>query len=220
LSGLRAEKYSSEVAQEFDLFYKEEKATLKRAIDKIFGKGMKEGYVLMLQECKNVHGKKILDIGCGTGRAFTELAKRGAHVVGIDASRNMIDQAKLTVKKEGLQDKFKLLHDDFARHAFEEKFDISLALEVFDYTQDAAFYVKKMKSLTTEKCIMSFPSKHAFQVPLRIIWLRSRNLPVYFYTKNELKSLLSQHFPHYKIKNISARFFCVASIKKPQSFRF
>ena len=220
MSDLKEEEYSGKVAEEFDLYYKEEKATLKRAVDKIFGKGMKEGYDLTLLECKNVNGKRILDVGCRNRRASTELAKRGAHVVGINSSRYAIDQAKLTVEKEKLHDKFILIHDDFARHMFDERFNISLALEIFDYTEDATFYLKKMKALTTEKCIMSFPSKFAFQVPLRMIWLRSRNLPVYFYTKNELKRLLSQHFHHYKIKNISARYFCVASISKPQPIRF
>jgi len=218
--GNLSEEYPEEIAQEFDFLYRKEKAALKRAIDKIFNKGVKEGHTLTLLECKNISGKRILDIGCGAWRMSTELVKRGAHVTGIDSSHNMIDRAKLTVEKERVQDKLTLIHDDFAGHTFNGRFNISLALEVFDYTKDAVFYVSKMKALTTEKCIMSFPSKLAFQVPLRMIWLRSRNLPVCFYTKNELKSLLSQHFQHYKIKNISARYFCVASIRKPRPVRF
>ena len=212
MSGQKEEEYSRQVAKELDAFYRDEKAVLRRAIDKIFRKGMKEGIDLTLQECKSVSGKKILDIGCGIGKVSTELAKRGAYVVGIDSSSSTIELVKLTVKEERLHSRLAVIHDDFATHIFNEKFNLSLALGVFDYTKDAAFHIKKMKSLTTEKCIMSFPSRLAFQVPLRIIWLRSRNLPVYFYTKKELKSLLSQHFRRYKIKNTSARYFCVASI--------
>jgi len=213
MSGLKEQNHLANMAQEFDILYKEEKAVLRRAIDKVFRKGIKEGYFLTLQECKNVNGKKILDVGCGAGWVSAALAKKGAYVVGVESPRVMTEKAKLILEKEDLQDRFTLVHDDFEKHVFDEKFHISLALEIFDFTKDAAFYIRKMKSLTTEKCIMSFPSKFAFQVPLRMIWLRSRNLPLYFYTKEELKRLFSQHFAHYKIKNVSARYFCVASIK-------
>lgn len=206
-------EYWDEVAQEFDTFYREEKDALRRAIDKIFRKAMTERFLLTLQECKNVEGKRVLDVGCGTGRMAVQLAKRGAYVVGIDISQHMLEIAKSIVEKEGFQNKCTFIQDDFAKHVFNEKFDISLALGFFDYTKDAAFHVKKMRSLTAEKCMMSFPAKFAFQVPLRMIWLRWRNIPVYFYTKKELKRLLSPNFARYHIKNISAVYFCVAFVK-------
>ena len=205
-------EYWDEVAQDFDTYYREEKDALRRAIDKIFRKAMTERFRLTLQECRNISGKKVLDIGCGTGRMSVQLGKRGARVVGIDISQNMLDMAETIAKKEGLQENCTFVHDDFAKHTFNGKFDISIALGFFDYTRDAAFHVKRIKAITTEKCIMSFPAKFAFQVPLRMIWLKSRNVPVYFYTKKELKRLFSPHFSHYKIKNISAVYFCVASI--------
>ncbi|MFC4401524.1 class I SAM-dependent methyltransferase [Gracilibacillus xinjiangensis] len=37
--------------------------------------------------------EKILDIGCGTGDLANQLAKMGIKVIGIDQSKNMIDQA-------------------------------------------------------------------------------------------------------------------------------
>ena len=37
--------------------------------------------------------EKIIDLGCGTGTLTTEIASRGADVLGIDGSREMIAQA-------------------------------------------------------------------------------------------------------------------------------
>jgi trans-aconitate methyltransferase len=39
-------------------------------------------------------GERILDLGCGTGHLTAEIAARGAEVVGIDRSRDMIEQAR------------------------------------------------------------------------------------------------------------------------------
>lgn len=204
--------YWDKVAEEFDTFYREEKGVLRKAIDNVFRKGMTERFNLTLEECENVNGKKILDIGCGSGRLSVELAKRGAHVVGIDFSQKMLNIASLAAKEQGLEDKCTFIQDNFVNHVFNEHFRISIALGFFDYTKEPATSLEKMRSLTTEKCIMSFPSKFAFQVPIRMIWLLSRNCPVYFYTKKELKRLFSEQFTRFRIKDISALHFCVAYI--------
>lgn len=203
-------EYWDNVAQEFDTFYREEKRALRRAVDKIFRKNMAERFSLTLQECKNVEGKRILDVGCGSGRMTIELARRGAYVAGIDFSENMLQMAITVAKKLDVEKNCEFIHDNFLSHIFNEKFDILIALGLFDYTKDPIPYLRKMKSLTREKCIFSFPSKFAFQVPLRMIWLKARSFPVYFYTKKEIKRLFTPIFPRFKIKNISAGYLCVA----------
>lgn len=51
---------------------------------------------------KNVHGKTVLDFGCGTGRHSAELAQRGLTVIGVDRSESMLRLASLRAKKLGL----------------------------------------------------------------------------------------------------------------------
>jgi trans-aconitate methyltransferase len=48
--------------------------------------------VLDLLEAKP--GERILDLGCGTGHLTAQIAESGAHVVGIDKSPDMIQQAR------------------------------------------------------------------------------------------------------------------------------
>lgn len=201
-----------QVAQELNTYYKEEKDALRRAIDKVFRKAMTERFNFTLQECKNTIGKRILDIGCGTGRMSIQLAEKGAYVVGIDFSQDMIDRANVIAKEKDLYDNCVFIQGDFAKHVFNEKFDVSIALGFFDYAKDPEFNIKKMRSITKEKCIMSFSAKFAFQVPLRVIWLRGKNRPIYLYTKKELKRLFSPQFSHFKIKNISAGYYCVGTL--------
>src|SRR5947208_1190213 len=39
-------------------------------------------------------GERVLDLGCGTGHLTVKIAERGARVVGIDASAEMVRQAR------------------------------------------------------------------------------------------------------------------------------
>ncbi len=48
---------------------------------------------VLLAEAGEVAGKRILDLGCGEGRFSRILAARGAHTVGIDPIRRLIDAA-------------------------------------------------------------------------------------------------------------------------------
>jgi ubiquinone/menaquinone biosynthesis C-methylase UbiE len=47
---------------------------------------------------KDVKGKKVLDLGCGTGRHTIILKKRGAKVWGLDLSPKMLEIAKSEIK--------------------------------------------------------------------------------------------------------------------------
>jgi trans-aconitate methyltransferase len=39
-------------------------------------------------------GERVLDLGCGTGDLTAQLAERGARVIGLDASTEMVDEAR------------------------------------------------------------------------------------------------------------------------------
>ena len=70
--------------------------------------------------------KRILDIGCGTGRHAIELAKRGYHVTGIDLSASQLNRAIEKAKKENLTINF--LRAD-ARHLdFNNEFDAAIMI--------------------------------------------------------------------------------------------
>lgn len=49
---------------------------------------------LLLQIAADLTGKKVLDVGCGTGYLAQQLQHRGARVMCLDLSQAMLDQAK------------------------------------------------------------------------------------------------------------------------------
>jgi SAM-dependent methyltransferase len=70
--------------------------------------------------------KRILDIGCGTGRHSLELARRGYKVAGIDLSPSMIEKAKALAQKENLIIDFQVR--DARDFNFKESFDLAIMI--------------------------------------------------------------------------------------------
>ncbi|MCA2984811.1 magnesium protoporphyrin IX methyltransferase [Gemmatimonas sp.] len=52
----------------------------------------------------DLHGKRVLDAGCGTGTASIELAQRGAEVVAIDLSPTLVQHAQERAEEVGIDD--------------------------------------------------------------------------------------------------------------------
>src|SRR5690242_20903467 len=51
-------------------------------------------------------GSKVLDVACGTGNLALPAARLGASVTGVDIAPNLIEQARETARREGLNAQF------------------------------------------------------------------------------------------------------------------
>ena len=92
-------------------------------------------YVDKLIKCRGkADSRKVLDIGCGTGRHAKALAAKNYFVYGIDRSKEMISQAEKTVE-DGENLSFKVASaEDFS---FDFKFDAVVSLfHVMSYLTD------------------------------------------------------------------------------------
>ncbi len=79
-----------------------------------------KGHILSL--LGSVQGKRILDVGAGTGRLALDLIKAGAQVTALDLSKNMLNQLKQKTSK------VKIVLGDAENLPFEEKsFDAVIA---------------------------------------------------------------------------------------------
>jgi 2-polyprenyl-3-methyl-5-hydroxy-6-metoxy-1,4-benzoquinol methylase len=78
------------------------------------------------KEIKFDKSKRILDIGCGTGRHAVELAKRGYAVTGIDLSEAMLKKAAQKAETAGVKVEFK--QQDARKLPFHEEFDLAIMI--------------------------------------------------------------------------------------------
>ncbi|MDZ7617077.1 MAG: class I SAM-dependent methyltransferase, partial [Patescibacteria group bacterium] len=69
-------------------------------------------------------GKRILDIGCGTGRHAIELARRGYHVLGFDLSEAQLRRAREKAAEAGVTVQFE--RRDATEPHFQQAFDAAI----------------------------------------------------------------------------------------------
>jgi ubiquinone/menaquinone biosynthesis C-methylase UbiE len=82
-----------------------------------------------------IPGRTILDVGTGTGRAAIALARRGAILTGVDASKEMLAVARLRAAEQGADVTF--VDGDAHGLAFgTQSFDAVVCLRVLMHTPD------------------------------------------------------------------------------------
>ena len=155
-------------AESFDAIYRLERSPFWRWVNTTFRKAVFERYTITFEQAGDVAGKKILDVGCGSGVYSVDFARRGAgRVVGVDFSENMLKLAKQEAERHQVTDMCEFIQADFLEIELEEKFDISIAMGVFDYVPDQVAFLRKMVALTTDKVIVAFPSHSLLREPAR-----------------------------------------------------
>ncbi|MEO8937134.1 MAG: bifunctional 2-polyprenyl-6-hydroxyphenol methylase/3-demethylubiquinol 3-O-methyltransferase UbiG [Burkholderiaceae bacterium] len=85
-------------------------------------------------------GLRILDVGCGGGLMSEPLARLGAHVVGIDASRGNVAAARLHAATQVVPVEYRLGEPAQVLRDV-ERFDVVLALEVVEHVSDVPSFV-------------------------------------------------------------------------------
>jgi len=78
------------------------------------------------QELNYDKNKRIIDVGCGTGRHSIELSKRGYRVTGIDLSESQLARAKEKAKQLNLKIDFQQY--DARKLPFDSEFDTAIML--------------------------------------------------------------------------------------------
>src|SRR5947208_15238059 len=78
-------------------------------------------------------GRRVLDVGTGTGRAAITLARRGARVTGVDASSEMLDVARARAAAAGAEVRFEA-GDAHALPFADRSFDAVVSLRVLMHT--------------------------------------------------------------------------------------
>jgi ubiquinone biosynthesis O-methyltransferase len=92
---------------------------------------------LILELVGEVRNCRVLDVGCGDGEFALELARRGAIVVGIDSSPEMIEAARSRARPHDADVTFEQAMAEQLPFP-DEQFDVVTAITILCFVEDAA----------------------------------------------------------------------------------
>lgn len=201
--------WDSEIC-DFNSIYTHKKSKFQVLLDKVFRKDMYQRFEFTIENSEPIKGKTFLDVGCGTGLYSVEFARREAkRVTGLDISANMI-QASLKYASDNNVEKCCDFHQsDLLEYKTNTKVDVTIGIGLFDYIKDPLSVIRKMRELTNDKLILSFPRLFTWRAPVRKVRLGLKKCDVYFYTKGSIKSLMkAAGIREYRIEKVG-KLYCV-----------
>lgn len=207
--------YWDRTASSFDAIYTGKKPGWARFLDKSLRRDMYQRFDWVMKNSGDLNGKTACDLGCGTGRYVIAYAQSGAQrVLGIDGAPSMVQRASSLIQEARLQDKAEVLEYPILNCPENEVFDITIAVGVFDYTQNSGPFLEKIRRITGSRFLSTFPRYWTYRMPIRKARLGLLGCPVYFYTAKQIRALHEKAgFVCERIERLGA-IYCVLATPK------
>ena len=187
-------RFWNNIAGDFDAIYTGKKSPLARKLDQWLRKDMRQRFDWVMERSGDVHDKTICDIGCGSGRFVTELAKRGAkQITGVDVAPEMLKLARNLVQQDGVSARCDFVLADVLNWKTDQKFDITLAIGFWDYIMEPHERLSIIRQFTTGTFLSAWPRFWTWRMPVRKVRLQYiEGCPVYFFRKPQVYKLLEE----------------------------
>jgi 2-polyprenyl-3-methyl-5-hydroxy-6-metoxy-1,4-benzoquinol methylase len=204
-------EYWNGIANEFDAIYTGNKNPLSRAMDRWLRRDIYQRFEWVMNQAGDARGMKICDIGCGSGRFVTSLAKRGAQVTGVDFAPEMLKLGAQLAEKEGVADRCKFVLNDVLDWKTDEQFDLAIAIGFWDYVADPLPRLQVIRRLTKTTFLSAWPRAATLRSAVRKVRLRVDGCPVYFWHLAQVEDYLKRAGFRVESHEILGQLHCVRS---------
>lgn len=170
-----------------------------------------------------IQNRPILDVGTGTGRAALLLARGGARVIGVDASDEMLAEARRRAAEEGVRVSFQA-GDAHALSFPERSFDVVVSLRVLMHAPDPKRCIAELCRVADQLVIFDYPSSWSVarvQSATRrlLAHVGVRTEPYQVFSPRAIDAALAQH--GFRLRSVHRQFVLpIAFHKAVGSVRF
>lgn len=203
-------------AARFDAIYVKEKGLIAGFIDNYWRGVVQKRLELNVEKLGPLAGKKILDVGCGSGRFCFAFAEKGAaKVIGVDFAEAMIEIADKLAAEKGLSKQCEFRVGTFPDAIAEDEgpFDACTGNGFFDYIEDPVSIITRMRELTKGRMVMSFPKSVEWRIPLRKFRFWMKGTPLFLYREAQVRDILKQAgVTNYEIVHLDRDYLVVADV--------
>ena len=205
---VRVAQYFDTHTQRYDELYGENHSLTQRLVDRFFHRTIRERFDLTFARAGAVKGKRVLDVGCGSGRYAVRFALEGAEVTGVDVSESMLEVARARARTLGVAERCRFIRESFVDWPATEQFDVITAIGLFDYVGDAAGLLAKIRRHLRGDVFMSFPIRWQVRSFIRRLSFLPSGCPLNLYTESQVRRLVSTvPFDHVDVVRLDRDYF-------------
>ena len=183
-------QYWDRIAPNFDAIYTGKKNRLARALDRLGRRDMYQRFDWVMRRTGDVCGATVCDVGCGSGRFVSALAKKGAYVTGLDFAPRMLQLADQLVTADKVAERCKFVLTDVLDWKTEEQFDWVIAIGFWDYVADPLPRLQMIRRVTGGRFLSAWPRAGTWRASVRKIRLKVAGCPVYFWSYSQVEDYL------------------------------
>lgn len=209
--------YWDRIAPDFDAIYTGRKNAIGRALDKWLRRDMYERFDWVMARAGDARHLSVCDIGCGSGRFVSALAKKGARVTGLDFAPSMLRMATDLVQTDGVAERCDFVQTDILDWRTDRAFDLTIAIGFWDYVADPMPRLHVIRSITKERFLSAWPRANTLRARVRKARLSAAGCPVYFWTRDEVDAYLAQAGFKVDSCEIHGQLYCVEASVVPAS---
>lgn len=160
-------------------------------------------YDWILKVAGDVHGKKVLDVGCGGGSLVFLLAKAGAEVVGVENEKLGLQFARENLKSvENANLHYTFEHASAYELPFkDETFDIVVSCEVIEHLREPERMLREVLR------VLNPGGKFILTTPYRMTEVPQDENHVKEYFPGEIQVMLEKYFKDVEVKETHHMFW-------------
>jgi SAM-dependent methyltransferase len=203
--------YWNAIAPEFDAIYTGKKNFVSRGLDRILRRDMYQRFEWVMRKADELRPATVCDIGCGSGRFVSSLAKRGARVTGVDFAPQMLTLARQLTESEGVGPRCDFALSDVLDWKTDKTFDMVIAIGFWDYVGDPLSRLQVIRNLTNRTFLSAWPRAGTLRMAIRKVRLKAAGCPVYFWHRDQVENYLQQAGFRVESCEILGQLYCIQS---------